>query len=297
VAAWLQEAASVALPAGVFQVVRADARQTATLIESGGVDAISFTGSVAVGRRLAVLAATHGLPIQCEMGGQNAVVVLEDADLDAAAGIIAGAGMAFAGQKCTATRRVVVVEPIRAALTERLVARTLALAVGDPLTAATTVGPVISDEARAGIGAAVDAAVRDGSARRLAAATTPDEGWFVAPTLLEVDDPRATIAQEEVFGPVVSILGARDEDDAIRIANATRFGLSAAVYGRDPDRAARVAGQLEAGLVRVNAPTTGVDFHAPFGGQGESSVGVREQGRAARELFTVTRTVTIVPGG
>ena len=295
VAGWLADAAAATLPPGVFTVVRADPARTENLIASGGIDAVSFTGSVATGRRLVILAAEHGLPIQSEMGGQNAAVVLDDADLDAAATIITGAGMAFAGQKCTATRRVVAHARVRDALIERLTDRTLGLAVGDPLDDMTVVGPVISDDARDEIRAALDAAVGEGTARRLATAGSPEEGWFSAPTLLEVQDPYAPIAQEEVFGPAVSVLTARDDDDAVRIANATRFGLSAAVYGRDLDRAGRLASRLEAGLVRVNAPTTGVDFHAPFGGVGESSLGVREQGRASKELFTVTQTVTIVP--
>ena len=287
--------AAETLPAGVFQVVLADAARTEQLIADPSVGAVSFTGSVATGRHLAILAATHQTPIQCEMGGQNAVLVLDDADLDASAAMIAGAAMAFAGQKCTATRRVVVLDSVRDAFVERLSAAIGGLAVGDPRDPATIVGPVIDANARSTIEGAVRAAVNDGAARVLVAAGRPADGWFCAPTVLAVDDPYATIAQEEVFGPALSVLAAWNDDGAVAIANATRFGLSAAVYATDLDRATRVAGRLSAGLVRVNAPTTGVDFHAPFGGLGESSFGPREQGRAARELFTKTQTVTIVP--
>jgi acyl-CoA reductase-like NAD-dependent aldehyde dehydrogenase len=121
------------------------------------------------------------------------------------------------------------------------------------------------------------------------------EGWFIEPAVLRVADPSDAFAQEETFGPAVSVLVARDDDEAVAIANGTRFGLAAAVYGTDLDRARRVAARLDAGLQRVNAPTTGVDFHTPFGGEKASGFGPHEQGRAAREFYTRTRTMLTRP--
>jgi alpha-ketoglutaric semialdehyde dehydrogenase len=278
---------------GVLQIVPGDAEAGRRLASGGGVDAISFTGSVAVGRQVTRAAADAGIPAQAEMGGQNAAVVLSDADLATAARTIAGAAMGYAGQKCTATRRVIAVgnaDDVRDAFVDAV----RALAVGDPAEASTVVGPVITSAARDRIRGAVERA-RAAGGEVVTGGDAPDDGWFVSPTIVSALGESDELAQEEVFGPVTTILSARDVDDAVRMANGTAYGLVAAVYTRDLGLALDVADRLDVGMVRINAPTTGVDFHAPFGGEKASSVGPREQGRAAREFYTSTSTVTVFP--
>jgi aldehyde dehydrogenase (NAD+) len=281
------------LPDGVLQVVPGDTVAGRRLAAGDGVDAISFTGSVAVGADVTRTAAAAGIPAQAEMGGQNPAIVLGDAAVGAAARTIAGAAMGYAGQKCTATRRIIAVGG-SGAVREAVVEAVRALAVGDPSDAGTTVGPVITPEARDRIAGAVDRA-RAAGGEVFDGGAIPDDGWYVSPTIVTGLHETDELAQQEVFGPVCTILEARDLDDAVRIANGTTYGLVAAVYTRDLGLALHVADRLDVGMVRINAPTTGVDFHAPFGGEKASSVGPREQGRAAREFYTSTSTVTIFP--
>ena len=280
------------LPQGLFQVLPGGADTAQALI--GQADVVSFTGSVPVGRSVAQAAVARGIACQAEMGGQNPSIVLPDADVQAAAKTIAWAAMGYAGQKCTATSRAIVVgDP--APFTDALVAAVEGLPFGDPADEATVVGPVINEGARREVADAA-AAARDRGGRVLTGGQSPDrDGWFVAPTLVDrvgADDP---LAQEEVFGPICAVLAAADWDQAVRIANGVRYGLVAAVFTGDLDRALTLAARLDAGLVRVNQPTSGVDFHAPFGGEKDSSYGPREQGKAARELYTSSRTITIAP--
>ena len=278
---------------GVVQVVPGGAEAGKRLASGGGADAVSFTGSVAVGRSVARAAAEAAIPAQAEMGGQNAAIVLGDADLASAAQAIAGAAMGYAGQKCTATRRVIAVGDA-GNVTDALVGAVRALGFGDPADAATLVGPVITDEARGRIRAAVETA-RAAGGSIIDEADVPDAGWYVPPTIVTGLSEGDELVREEVFGPVTAVLQARDVDDAVRIANGTRYGLAAAVYTRDLGLALEIANRLDVGMVRVNGPTTGVDFHAPFGGEKASSIGPREQGRAAREFYTSTTTVTVFP--
>lgn len=280
------------LPPDLFSVVAGDAGTGQALIDS--VDLLSFTGSELVGRRVVAAATARGIPVQAEMGGQNPSIVLPDADLERAAAAIAIATMSYAGQKCTATSRVIVVGDATR-FTEALADAVERLGVGDPADPGVIVGPVIEESA---LGAVVDAAeeARSDGARVVRGGQRLDrEGYFVAPTLLDRVDPQMRIAREEVFGPIAGILEASDIDAAVEIANGVRYGLAAAVFTSDLDHALAVTRRLEAGLVKVNAPTTGVDFHAPFGGTKESSYGPREQGKAAREFYTWTQTVTISP--
>jgi acyl-CoA reductase-like NAD-dependent aldehyde dehydrogenase len=290
----LAELLAPALADGLFQVVPGGAETGQAMLE--GVDCVSFTGSVAVGRRVAVAAAERGIPGQAEMGGLNASIVLPDADLERAAATIAGAAMGYAGQKCTATSRAIVVgDP--APFTEALVAAVRKLPVGDPAEEATVVGPVITEQARRRVVEAAEEAAAAGG-RLLSGGTAGDgDGWFVAPTLVDGLAPDARLAQEEVFGPIAVVLGVADPDRAVAVANGVRYGLVGSVFTRDLDRALQLAARLDTGLVRVNAPTSGVDYLAPFGGEKDSSYGPREQGKAAREFYTSIRTITILPQG
>ena len=289
------------LPEHLFQVLPGGAETGRAIGER--VDCVSFTGSVGVGRQVAVAATGRGIPCQAEMGGLNASIVLADADPQRAARVIAGAAMGYAGQKCTATSRAIVVgDPGRCTeFTDALVEAVEGLQVGDPAEQATVVGPVITEQARRRVVQAAEEAVGAGG-RLLTGGNpqntqdTPDgDGWFVAPTLVGGLAPGARLAQEEVFGPIAVVLAVADEDEAVRVANGVRYGLVGSVFTSDLDRALRMAGRLDTGLIRVNAPTSGVDFLAPFGGEKDSSYGPREQGKAARDLYTSTRTITINP--
>lgn len=280
------------LPEDVFQVVLGGAPVARALVAHPGVAAVSFTGSVPVGRDITRRAAERGCRVQAEMGGQNPSVVLADADLDRAATAIAYATMGYAGQKCTATSRVIVQDAIYADFRDRLVAAVEALRVIDPADENTLVGPVIDEGARS---AALDAVAGSGGRVLTGGKALDVPGFYLAPTLVELDGPAGPLASEEVFAPVAAMLRAGSAADAISIANAVRFGLVAAVFTRDLGSALRLTRHLEAGMIRVNAPTSGVDFHAPFGGSKESSYGPREQGLAARAFYTESRTVLLVP--
>ena len=282
------------LPDGVLQVVSVGSVGASHLAELPDVDALSFTGSGRTGTGLAVAAAGHGIAFQGEMGGSNASIVLPDADLASAAPVIASAAMAYAGQKCTATSRVIVVGDMERAC-DALVAAVARLGVGDPARPENVVGPVISEEAREIVLRSARNAEAAGG-RVIAGGRAIDfAGWFVSPTLVR-DVPReADLACEEVFGPICAILAARDVDDAVALANATPYGLVSSVFTRDLDLAMAVVERLDVGMARVNAATTGIDYWAPFGGAKGSSVGPREQGTAAREFYTKTVTVTVEP--
>jgi acyl-CoA reductase-like NAD-dependent aldehyde dehydrogenase len=281
--------------ADVLHVVAAGADSTRAWMQSSGVDAVSFTGSAAVGQGVAAAAVSEGIPFQVEMGGSNASIVFPDADPASTATTIAGAAMAFAGQKCTATRRIIVVGP-NADFTEALVEAVAAMRPGDPDAATTTVGPVISEGAAQRVVDARSAARRDG-ARVLIGERKPDlEGHFVEPALVDGVDPASELAREEVFGPLAAIMHVPDEAAAAAVSAATRYGLVTSVFTSDLERAMRMVERVDTGLVRVNAPTTGVDFHAPFGGEKGSSQGPREQGRAVKDLMTRLATITVSPG-
>jgi aldehyde dehydrogenase (NAD+) len=295
VAAAIADCAAAALPDDVLAVTLVRGADLGDLLDDPQIAAVTFTGSTQVGSALIERLARRGAPIQAEMGGQNPAIVLSDADLDRAAEAIVSGAAAFAGQKCTATRRVIAVADIRDALVERLRERWSALRVGDPRDPEVTVGPVIDAAARDEVRQASTAALAEGG-ELLATAPVPEsDGHYVAPALVALDDPRAPANQEETFGPLLTVLRARDTERALELANATPFGLVGAVHGRDLGRATAVATNLRCGMQRVNAPTSGVDFYAPFGGTGASSYGPREQGEAAREFFTSWRTLTVTP--
>jgi alpha-ketoglutaric semialdehyde dehydrogenase len=280
------------LPQDVFQVVLGGAAAAGALIDHPDVAAVSFTGSSAVGRQISRRAADRGCRVQAEMGGQNPSIVLADADLDRAATAIAYASMGYAGQKCTATSRVIVESAVYPSFRDRLAAAVDALQVLDPADDKTLVGPVIDDGSRTSALAAVA-----GSGGRVLTGGKPLDapGYYLAPTLVELDRPAGPLASEEVFAPVAALIRAETEDEAVNIANGVRYGLVAAVFTSDLGNSLRLTRRLDAGMIRVNAPTSGVDFQAPFGGSKESSYGPREQGLAARSFYTESRTVLIVP--
>lgn len=288
----LAELFDATLPEDVATVLFGGAATGTALIDHPLTACVSFTGSSAVGRSIVAAGGARALPVQAEMGGQNPSIVLADADLDAAATTIAHAAMGYAGQKCTATSRVIVAESVLDNFAARLTAAVQRLAVGDPAQEATVVGPVIDAAARDRALTEVAAAVGRGGAL-LCGGEPAAPGTTLTPALLRIDDPADPFAQDEVFAPVACVLGAPDLDAAIEIANGVRYGLAAAVFTSSLASATRAVDALDAGMVRVNQSTAGVDLHAPFGGLKASSFGTREQGRAARAFFTESRTLSI----
>ena len=256
------------LPDGAFSLVHGDADTGRALVNAA--DIISFTGSDRVGRA-------------------------DDADPALAAKLVAGAAMGYAGQKCTATRRVIVVDNTE--FVDALVAAVSAIPAQAPESPDTTVGPLISEDARAKVLRAVELARSAGGQVVAGGAAMPGEGWYVAPTLITGLAPDHPLAQQETFGPIATIHNARDAEEAVRIANGVRFGLVTSLHGRDLDRLLQSANAIDTGLIKVNAPTTGGDFYAPFGGEKDSSYGPREQGLDALAFYSSTRTVTIAPHG
>lgn len=290
----IDELLSPLLPDGLLQTITGGTAAGEAVVEAA--DVVSFTGSVEAGHAVARAAAARGIHFQSEMGGQNASIILPDVDVQSAAATVAGAAMGYAGQKCTATSRAIVVGDAEA-FTAALVAAVEQLGMGDPADEGVAVGPVISPEARdAVLDAAANASARGGTIATGGRAGD-GAGWFVAPTVVTGLTPKTPLAQEEVFGPIVAVLTAATAEEAAEISNGVDFGLVTSVFTRDLDRALELVERLDTGLVRVNQPTSGVDFHAPFGGEKLSSIGPREQGKVARDLYTSTRTVTIGTSG
>jgi alpha-ketoglutaric semialdehyde dehydrogenase len=285
------------LPPGVFNVVLGTGDAAgAALLRAPEVRGISFTGSARAGRVVAAVAAERNIRYQTEMGGKNAVVVLADADIERAAMLTAAGAMRFAGQKCTATSRAIVVAEAEGEFLEALRRQVERLRIGPVTEPDAAVGPLISARARDSI----QRTLAEAGAERLYEAALPDgdgfaRGNFFPPLVVRGSDPDAALAQKELFGPVLATFVARDVDEAIALANRTPYGLSASLFTRDLRQALYWIHEIQAGLVRVNGDTTGVDPHAPFGGMKGSSSGSREQGPAAREFYTEIKTVQINP--
>jgi acyl-CoA reductase-like NAD-dependent aldehyde dehydrogenase len=282
------------LPPGVVNLVLGEPEEVgAALVGDPDVDAISFTGSPAVGRRIQAAATARGVKVQLELGGKNPVVVLDDADVALAVQETVKGAMGSTGQKCTATSRVIVTPGIRERFVEALVARVAELTVGDPLDPATDLGPLVSARQRDTVAGYLDVAREEGH-EVACGGTVPggrDGGFFVAPTVLLDVAPDSRIGQEEIFGPVAAVMAADDLDHALSIANGVRYGLSASVFTRDLGRAFAFVRGIDTGLVHVNSETAFAEPHVPFGGMKESSSHSREQGKAAVQFYTETKTV------
>ncbi len=288
-AARLAELLEPHLPDDIFQVLPGGAETAGAIIDAS--DVVSFTGSTEVGQSVAKAATARGIPAQCEMGGLNSSIVLGDCDLDSVAKAIAGSAMGYAGQKCTATRRVIAIGD-SGELVDALRAAIESLPVGDPAEETTVVGPVIDDRTRNEV---IDSAGAGG--RVLTGGDAPDGGgWFVRPTLVAGVPADGKLRNEEVFGPIATVIEAKSIEQAAQIDAEVPYGLVTSIFTNDLAQALSLTERVRSGLIRVNQPTTGVDFHAPFGGTGTSSFGPREQGLAAREHYPTTHTVPIAPG-
>jgi acyl-CoA reductase-like NAD-dependent aldehyde dehydrogenase len=283
--------AEAGLPAGVLNVVVGAAEAGAALVRDERIHALSFTGSVEVGHAVRDQATAAGKRVQLELGGQNPLVVMADARLDdAVEAAFAGAFWA-AGQKCTATRRIYVQDPIYDAFRKRLLARIARAAVGDPADPTTEVGPIVNEHQLEGVLAAVERSVKEGSRLIAGGRRMDDDSYLMEPTLFEDVGDDALLSCQEVFGPVTSLYRFSTFDEAIRRANAVPHGLCAAIFTSSLEFTRRFAAEIQAGIVKVNAQTAGADVHVPFGGVKASGFGPHEQGRAALEFYTEIVTV------
>ncbi|MBY3186460.1 aldehyde dehydrogenase family protein [Rhizobium laguerreae] len=281
------------LPKGVLNLVMGKGSVVGqAMLQSPDVHGITFTGSTGTGRRVAAASIEHNRKFQLEMGGKNPMVVLDDADLNVAVEAAANSGFFSTGQRCTASSRLIVTEGIHdkfvAALTEKL----KTLVVDNALKAGTHIGPVVderqlkTDTDYIEIGKSEGAKLAFGG--EVISRDTP--GFYLQPTLFTEATNQMRISREEIFGPVVSLIRVKDYDEALATANDTPFGLSAGIATTSLKHATHFKRNSEAGMVMVNLPTAGVDFHVPFGGRKGSSYGPREQGKYAAEFYTTVKT-------
>jgi aldehyde dehydrogenase (NAD+) len=286
------------LPPGVLNFITGSGGTVGEeLISHPDIKAISFTGSNEVGMHLYEVGAKSGKKVQCEMGGKNPVVVLEDADLDLAAEGICQGAFGSTGQRCTATSRVVVLESVAEALTQRIVEQTKKIVVGDGMKEGVTMGPCVDAGQFETVLRFLDIARKEGAKVLVGGERLEDEqtkkGFFVAPTVLGDVTPQMTVAQEEIFGPVLSILKVGDFDQAMDVANSVRFGLSSSIYSADVSRIFSFVDRIETGITHVNSPTVGGEAQLPFGGIKETGIGHREQGKTAVEFYSELKTVYV----
>jgi acyl-CoA reductase-like NAD-dependent aldehyde dehydrogenase len=286
------------VPKGVLNMVLGpgDALSRA-IVDDERVKAISFTGSNAVGRRLYAQAAQRLCKVQLEMGGKNAVIVMDDADLEKAAESVAGGAFGATGQRCTATSRAVVMRSRLVDFTELLAAKADTWRAGDGLNDGVRLGPIVDDTQLRKVRERIEAGKREGArvVRDGSAPSKPElkAGYFVEPTIFADVDSNMSVAQEEIFGPVVSIIPANDFESALAVANSVGYGLSTSIYTRDLSTAFRYAEESEAGMLHVNIPTVGGEAQVPFGGVKDSGFGDRECGTAAFDFFTEQRVVYV----
>lgn len=286
------------LPAGVFNLVMGRGSVVGqAMLDDPRIDALSFTGSVATGRQVAQSAVRRFAKVQMEMGGKNPLVVLNDADLDVAARVALDGAFFSTGQRCTASSRLIVEEGIHDRFVSRLAEMLRDQVVDDARKPGTTIGPVVDqrqldqDLRYIEIGRKEGAKLLHGGERL----NREKQGFYLAPALFTEADNQMQICREEIFGPVATVIRARDYEEALHIANDTPFGLSSGICTTSLSKAADFRRNSEAGMVMVNLPTAGVDYFVPFGGRKASSYGSREQGRYAVEFYTSVKTSYVAP--
>ena len=286
------------LPAGAFNLVMGRGSEVgAVLLEDERIAGVSFTGSVGTGQRVAAACVGRGAKVQLEMGGKNPFVVLDDADLNVAVGAAINSGFFSTGQRCTASSRVIVTEGIYDRFVAAMIEKMKTLKVDDARKAGTDIGPVVDDRQLAqdleyiAIGQKEGAKLHGGEALATNADGAP--GFYLRPALFTETTPEMRINREEIFGPVVSIQRVKGYDEALALANDTPFGLASGIATTSLKHATHFKRHAQAGMVMVNLPTAGVDYHVPFGGRKGSSYGSREQGRYAAEFYTTVKTAYI----
>jgi alpha-ketoglutaric semialdehyde dehydrogenase len=281
------------LPPDVVQLVHGDAVAGAAIVAHPGVPAVSFTGSTEAGRRIGEVCGRMLKRLSLEMGGKNAQIVLDDADLELALeGVLWGA-FGTTGQRCTATSRLILQHGIHDAFLDRLTERVRALRLGDGRDEHTDVGPLINEAARTKVEEYVDVAEGEGGQLLIggtrAAARALSHGFFFEPTIFAGVRPLSRLEQEEIFGPVLSVISVRTLDEAIAVNNDVAYGLSSSIYTRDVNASFRALAELDTGITYVNAPTIGAEAHLPFGGVKQTGNGHREGGWQVYDFYSETK--------
>jgi len=286
------------LPKGVLNLVLGPGGALGdALVTHPGVDLVSFTGSSDVGAHISEIAGRQLKRVSCELGGKNAIVVLDDADLDLALEGIVWSAFGTSGQRCTAASRVIAHRGVAADVIEKLVARAKKMRMGHGLEASTDLGPVVSKDAQEKVHSYIPIAEAEGATvaagGRIPTSGALAKGFFHEPTVLTDVKPNMRVAQEEIFGPVVSVIEVKEIDEAIRVLNNTKYGLSCAIYTRDVNKAFRFMRDAETGLVYVNAGTIGAEIQLPFGGMKATGNGHREAGRAALDVYSEWKSIYV----
>lgn len=287
------------IPKGLFQLVMGAGRDVGQrLVESPKVNAISFTGSVPVGKGIAAAAIQNLTKVQMEMGSKNALAVMDDADLDLAVTVALGGAFGGTGQKCTASSRLIVHDAVHDAFVEKLVAGAQAMKVGHALAEGTQIGPVVSEQQLGENLAYVDLGKSEGAELACGGArlNMEHEGYYMSPGVFLNTTNQMRINQEEMFAPLAAVIKVGSYDEALATVNDTNFGLTSGIVTKSLARATHFRRNARTGVVTVNLPTAGTDYHVPFGGRGDSSYGPREQGKAAVEFYTTVKTAYIAAG-
>mgnify|MGYP000483275642 CR=1 FL=1 len=286
------------LPAGVLNLVMgAGSVVGQCMVDDARVNAITFTGSVGTGARIAKDSLPHMRRLQLEMGGKNPLVILDDADLDVAVDVAVNGSYFSTGQRCTASSRLIVTEGIHARFVEAVAERLNKLVIDHALKPGTDIGPVVDATQLEQDCAYIETARREGGNLRTGGdlLKRDTQGYYLSPALITDTTPNMRINREEVFGPVASVIRVRDYDEALAVANDSEFGLSAGICTTKLKYASDFKRKSEVGMVMVNLPTAGVDYHVPFGGRKKSSLGPREQGSYAKEFYTTVKTAYTAP--
>ena len=285
-------------PAGVINLVVGGGSTVGQALIEGEIDAISFTGSTGIGARIAAASAARLRRFQLEMGGKNPLVVLDDADLDRAVACALDGAYFATGQRCTASSRLVVTEGIHDRFVDAMKERIAGLRVGHALDPETQIGPVVDQDQLNGNLGYVETGLAEGARLETGGMRLDRQtpGYFQQPALFTEVTNDMRIAREEIFGPVAAVIRVRDYDEALAVANDTAFGLTSGIVTQSLKHASHFRRASSAGMVTVNLPTAGVDFHAPFGGRKGSSFGPREQGSYAREFYSVVKTAYVHAG-
>src|SRR6266404_972340 len=286
------------IPKGVLNLVLGSGSDVGDeILNHPAVKAISFTGSTETGIRLYEQVSRRGARVQCEMGGKNPVVVLEDADLDLAVESTAQGGFGSSGQRCTATSRVIVLDEVADDFVARLAARAKSMRIGPGNDPSTEMGPSVDEGQFKTVLEYIDIAREDGAELVCGGVRADgdglDKGYFVQPTVFDHVTPDMRIAREEVFGPVLSVLRVKDFDEEIQVATDSDFGLSSSIFSNDAVRIFRFVDEIETGMTHINSPTTGGEAHIPFGGIKATGIGDREQGSTALDFYTELKVVYV----
>jgi len=287
------------IPKGLFSLVMGSGGTVGSqLAASPMVDAVSFTGSVPVGKQIATAAIQNLTRVQLEMGSKNALTVMDDGDLDLAVSVALGGAFGGSGQKCTASSRLIVHKAVHDEFVEKLVKGAQDLKVGHALEAGTQIGPVVSEQQLKDNLAYVELGCTEGA--ELACGGTQVEadhdGYYMRPGVFINTNNKMQINREEMFAPLAAVIKVEGYEEALSVTNDTQFGLTSGIVTRSLARATHFRRNAQTGVVTVNLPTAGTDYHVPFGGRGESSYGPREQGRTAAEFYTIVKTAYISSG-